>query len=318
MALVAAVVLGACSSSGSSGSSSSSSPPSTSPGSAKTDADVAETMEQLKGEGVSGAIRGTVSVGGRTAPIRGRFSGTELATNGRGTLTGVAPLLPRAPLDVAWRDGALASKRTPGVAMSVWPSPLVVQSAAKPLPPVAPLGVFTTSVELVFPPALLARIQNLKPDQDEKTEVDGSSARRVTFSYVDRIFNRVNRVTLTFAAGPRLARVRVQSELGELRSVLDYRLTLGKDGPVDVELPAATTDPTAAPSPDGTVRRAACRLGARRRMAGPAGPRGGRASSAGGSRRRCPSRWRHRTSRTRAASPRARPRTLAPIRSSSC
>lgn len=249
--LVVAIAVSACSSSSSSSSPSSSALPSTSPESVEADADVVKLIEQFGGAGVSGAIKGTVDVSGQSGPIRGRFSGTKLATDGRGTLTGVSPGELNAPLDAVWRDGQLASKRTAGVGFGVWPTPLVVQSAGTPLPPVAPMGVFASSIEPVFPPALLGRIENLKPDQDEKITIAGKPARRVTFSYLDSTFNRRNRVTLTLLDGPRLYRVKVETEVGDLTSVLDYRVTMRKDGPLDVELPGGGIDSPAALAPEG-------------------------------------------------------------------
>ncbi len=254
--VTAAIVVAGCSSSGSNADSSNPTTanglPSTAPGSAAVDPDVATIIDLFAAPDLSGAIRGTTTVNGRSAPLRGRFSGTQLATDGRGTLTGVAPLQPEAPLDVAWRDGQLASLRTEGISLSVWPSPLVVQSVSAPIPPVGPMGIFVSSVEPVFPPALLARIQNRPADRDETITVDGQEARRATFSYSDPGFGRINRVTLTILDGPRLARVKVQSEIPDVKSTLDYGVTLSNDGPLDVQLPdGATTGPAPALAPEG-------------------------------------------------------------------
>lgn len=184
--------------------------------------------------GAGGTITGTLSVGATSEPVIGEYSGTDLTRDGRGKVQGRVPFDPMVPLDVAWRDGRFSSVRPDDPVSAppgAWPASLLL-----PIGPGVttnmPVGLFTSALEPVFPPALVRTLADRAPVRTTKL-ADGG--RRLVYSYRPSTFPAKRTVTLTVGKDARLERVRVVSESG-ITTVLDYRITPNADGPIDVTL----------------------------------------------------------------------------------
>jgi hypothetical protein len=203
------------------------------------DSDLPPVISAISTDGVLGTWSGSVTIDGRVGDVSGSWSGADLATDGRATVTGEIPFEEPVPIDLVVRDASVGSQRSEVAATSSWPVTLVGGQGNA--PEVMAVTFLRDALLPFHPPTMLEALIGDEPERSAGDEIEGRSTTRLRFPLDAPLLGRNVQVDVFVSAGDRLERIRVEFDSADSAVVVDYRTTLTDRGPVDATLPDVTT-----------------------------------------------------------------------------
>ena len=189
-------------------------------------------------KGTHGKLDGTITIGGRSAKISGEWTGSNIASDARMTVTGTIPYERAVPFDLRVSDGVLASQRTAAaVRHNLWPTTLISENPLQPIPALLKTTYFADAITPLFPPELLAKLEGVQPQATADAQANAGTS---TYAYPGKAFVGAT-VTLVVGANNRLEHVTMTFGAGAEATTIDYAVALSTSDALTVEFPATTT-----------------------------------------------------------------------------